>query len=128
MCRQLPHPARRIAIRLLPAIALSRRASIFSNAIRTRSFLVRPNPPTYSPDSSINCSLAGCHNPHLHSGRTRCGSSAQLFDSCDRPASYNFQSECSAMNNWHSTLANFALALRAEFAALDFEQVCMAVT
>ncbi len=40
----------------------------------------------------------------------------------------NFQSECSAMNNWHSTLANFALALRAEFAALDFEQVCMAVT
>jgi len=32
------------------------------------------------------------------------------------------------MNNWHSTLANFSLALHAEFAALDFEQVCMAVT
>ena len=32
------------------------------------------------------------------------------------------------MNNWHSTPVNFALALRAEFAALDFEQVYMAVT
>ena len=87
VCRQLPHPARRTAIRLLPATALSRRASIFSNAIRARCFLVRANPPAYSPDSSINCSLAGCHNPHSHSGRTRCGSSAQLFVSCDRPAS-----------------------------------------